>query len=147
MKLNVSRQAISKWESNKAYPDIDNLILLRDIFNVTLDDLIISENNTKSEDIISPYSISKVKELMKNVSKEGTGKELNDLPGGCGVKTGTAQSTVNNIKVNHSWITGFYPENKPKYAITVLVEGNENGNKQALPIFKEICMKINNKIK
>ena len=101
---------------------------------------------TKSEDIISPYSISKVKELMKNVSKEGTGKELNDLPGGCGVKTGTAQSTVNNIKVNHSWITGFYPENKPKYAITVLVEGNENGNKQALPIFKEICMKINNKI-
>ncbi len=50
-KLNVSRQAISKWESNKAYPDIDNLILLRDIFNVTLDDLIISENNTKSEDI------------------------------------------------------------------------------------------------
>lgn len=51
MKLNVSRQAISKWESNKAYPDIDNLILLRDIFNVTLDDLIISENNTKSEDI------------------------------------------------------------------------------------------------
>ena len=102
---------------------------------------------TKSEDIISPYSISKVKELMKNVSKEGTGKELNDLPGGCGVKTGTAQSTVNNIKVNHSWITGFYPENKPKYAITVLVEGNENGNKQALPIFKEICMKINNKIK
>ena len=103
--------------------------------------------NTKSEDIISPYSISKVKELMKNVSKEGTGKELNDLPGGCGVKTGTAQSTVNNIRVNHSWITGFYPENKPKYAITVLVEGNENGNKQALPIFKEICMKINNKIK
>lgn len=103
--------------------------------------------SSKSEDIISPYSISKVKELMKNVSKEGTGKELSDLPGGCGVKTGTAQSTVNNIKVNHSWITGFYPENEPKYAITVLVEGNENGNKQSLPIFKEICMKINNKIK
>ncbi len=103
--------------------------------------------STKNEDIISPYSISKVKELMKNVSKEGTGKELNDLPGGCGVKTGTAQSTVNNTKVNHSWITGFYPENNPKYAITVLVEGNENGNKQSLPIFKEICMKINNKFK
>lgn len=103
--------------------------------------------SSKNEDIISPYSISKVKELMKNVSKEGTGKELNDLPGGCGVKTGTAQSTVNNIKVNHSWITGFYPENDPKYAITVLVEGNENGNRQSLPIFKEICIKINNKNK
>ena len=84
---------------------------------------------------------------MKNVFKEVSGKELNDLPGGCGVKTGTAQSTVNNINVNHIWKTGFYPETIPKYANTVLVEGNENGNKQALPIFKEICMKINNKIK
>ena len=48
-KLNVSRQAISKWEANKAYPDIENLILLRKIFDVTLDDLIIDENNIKSE--------------------------------------------------------------------------------------------------
>lgn len=52
--LNVSRQAVSKWESGKTYPDIDNLVLLRDIFNVTLDDLIINENKTKSEDTIEP---------------------------------------------------------------------------------------------
>ncbi|EQF22442.1 helix-turn-helix family protein [Clostridioides difficile CD160] len=38
--LNVSRQAISKWESNKTYPDIENLMLLRNIFNTTLDDLL-----------------------------------------------------------------------------------------------------------
>lgn len=100
----------------------------------------------KSEELISPYSITKIKELMKSVSKEGTGKELIDLSNGCGVKTGTAQSTVNNKKVNHSWITGFYPENEPKYAITVIVEGNEKANKQSLPIFKEICIKLNNKI-
>lgn len=100
---------------------------------------------SKNQDIISPYSITKIKEMMKSVSKEGTGKDLSDLPGGCGVKTGTAQSTVNNINVNHSWITGFYPENNPKYAITVLVEGNENGNKSSIPLFKEICIQINNK--
>lgn len=100
---------------------------------------------SKNQDIISPYSITKIKEMMKSVSKEGTGKDLSDLPEGCGVKTGTAQSTVNNINVNHSWITGFYPENNPKYAITVLVEGNENGNKSSIPLFKEICIQINNK--
>ena len=48
-KLHVSRQAISKWESNKVYPDIENLILLRDIFDVTLDDLIIKENSVESK--------------------------------------------------------------------------------------------------
>jgi len=48
-KLNISRQAISKWESGKAYPDIDNLILLRDIFNVSLDELMVNEKTDKGK--------------------------------------------------------------------------------------------------
>ncbi len=55
-KLNVSRQAVSKWESNKTCPDIDNLILLRNIFNITLDDLIIDK--TKNKDIIELSKLS-----------------------------------------------------------------------------------------
>lgn len=39
-KLNVSRQAVSKWESGQAKPDIDNLIVMAQLFNVTLDELI-----------------------------------------------------------------------------------------------------------
>lgn len=42
-KLNISRQAISKWESGKAYPDIDNLILL--------DELIVNEKVDKEKSI------------------------------------------------------------------------------------------------
>lgn len=98
---------------------------------------------TKSEEIISPYTSTLIKEMMKNVSKEGTAKNLNDLEYGSGVKTGTAQSTLNGVEVNHGWITGFYPENQPKYVITIIVEGTKDGNKSAIPIFKEICQKIN----
>ena len=61
-------------------------------------------------------------------------------------KNRTAQSTVNNIKVNHSWITGFYPENKPKYAITVLVEVMKMETNKHYQYSKKICMKINNKL-
>ncbi|RAS80697.1 helix-turn-helix domain-containing protein [Priestia endophytica] len=39
-KMNVSRQAVYKWETNKGYPDIDNLIRLSDLYEVTLDELI-----------------------------------------------------------------------------------------------------------
>jgi transcriptional regulator with XRE-family HTH domain len=39
-KLNVSRQAVSKWESGQAKPDIDNLIVMAQLFKVTLDELI-----------------------------------------------------------------------------------------------------------
>lgn len=39
-KLNVSRQAVSKWESGIAYPDTEKLIQISKIFNVSLDELI-----------------------------------------------------------------------------------------------------------
>ncbi|WJE55458.1 helix-turn-helix transcriptional regulator (plasmid) [Bacillus cereus] len=39
-KIGVSKQSVSKWESGKTYPDIDNLIILSDIYNVTIDELI-----------------------------------------------------------------------------------------------------------
>lgn len=57
-KLNISRQAISKWESGKAYPDIDNLILLRDIFNVSLDELMVNEKTDKGKSINQEEHVS-----------------------------------------------------------------------------------------
>jgi len=38
--LGVSRQAISKWESATAYPEMDKIIALCDKFNVNIDDLL-----------------------------------------------------------------------------------------------------------
>lgn len=55
-KLNISRQAISKWESGKAYPDIDNLILLRNIFNTTIDELIMVNDKTNYNKLEVDYS-------------------------------------------------------------------------------------------
>ena len=43
MLLGVSRQAISKWESEKAYPERDKLLMLCDMFGVTLDDLVMGD--------------------------------------------------------------------------------------------------------
>lgn len=39
-KLSVSRQAVAKWESGQAYPDITNLIQISNLFNVTVDYLV-----------------------------------------------------------------------------------------------------------
>ena len=46
-KLGVSRQAVSKWESDQAYPDTEKLIQISKIFNVSLDELI---NDTEAID-------------------------------------------------------------------------------------------------
>ena len=42
-KLYVSRTAVSKWESGKGYPNIDSLKEIANIFNITIDELLSSE--------------------------------------------------------------------------------------------------------
>ena len=39
-KLNVSRQAVTKWESGQSLPDIQNLKEMADMFGVTMDALV-----------------------------------------------------------------------------------------------------------
>ena len=45
-KLNVSRQSISKWESGLSLPEISNLLLISEIFNCTIDSLLLEETTS-----------------------------------------------------------------------------------------------------
>lgn len=54
-KVGVSRQAVSKWESEQSTPDIERVILLSDFFDVTTDYLLkgiepVLENTTEKSD-------------------------------------------------------------------------------------------------
>ncbi|MHB1154892.1 MAG: helix-turn-helix domain-containing protein [Eubacteriales bacterium] len=48
-KLNLTRQAISKYEVGDSFPDISILILISEIYGITLDELIKSGEPTKGE--------------------------------------------------------------------------------------------------
>ncbi|MDF2698515.1 MAG: hypothetical protein K0Q49_71 [Haloplasmataceae bacterium] len=50
--LNLTRQAISKYEVGDSFPDISILMLISDIFEITLDELIKSGEPTQGEAII-----------------------------------------------------------------------------------------------
>lgn len=39
-KLGVSRQSVSNWENNRAYPDIVSIINISDICEISLDSLL-----------------------------------------------------------------------------------------------------------
>ena len=58
MKLNVSRQAVSNWENNKNLPDIGMLILMSDVFHISLDYLVKGdkEMNNMTEKVIKDGS-------------------------------------------------------------------------------------------
>ena len=42
-KVFVSRVAVAKWESGRGYPNLDSLKMLAKVFNVSIDDLLSSE--------------------------------------------------------------------------------------------------------
>ena len=48
-KINVSRQAITKWESGNGIPDIENLIAISALFNESLDSLLSEEKSLISK--------------------------------------------------------------------------------------------------
>ena len=72
-KLNISRQAISKWENNESLPDTENLITIAKLFNVSIDFLVgnkmvDSEQKNSTEKKSTEKSNSKTTELIGLVS-------------------------------------------------------------------------------
>ena len=66
--LEVSRQAISKWESNTAYPETEKLIALSDLFGVSIDYLIKGDKKADCGD--GSADSEKSEEAHKNTMTE-----------------------------------------------------------------------------
>lgn len=62
--LYVSRQAVSKWETDSSVPDLDKIKLLADYFEISIDELV-SENvvNNTKEINSEKYDVNKIKRM------------------------------------------------------------------------------------
>ncbi|MEN9929682.1 MAG: Stage sporulation protein [Bacteroidota bacterium] len=102
--------------------------------------------------ICSNQTISKIKALLENVVKRGTGEKLYSKDFSMAGKTGTAQANyaVNGGTEKHyiSSFVGFFPADSPKYSCIVVVHKPDTsknsyyGADVAGPVFKRIAQKI-----
>lgn len=81
-KINVSRQAITKWESGEGTPDIENLKQISQVFNITIDELIkeekkLTKENKKKYSYMEELEIDHTKHFDIHYSKI---YELNIMP-------------------------------------------------------------------
>lgn len=67
--LGVSRQAISKWESDIAYPETDKLIRISELFNCSLDYLLKDVEETEGTQSINAFSFP-IKALLHERKSE-----------------------------------------------------------------------------
>lgn len=50
-KVHVSRQTVSNWENDKSYPDVNSLVLLSEVCEISLDQLIkVEEKAERNEE-------------------------------------------------------------------------------------------------
>ena len=67
--LGVSRQSISKWESDIAYPETDKLIELGKLFDCSMDYLL-KEETTEKDGVQTSGFTEKVEEISRKVMTE-----------------------------------------------------------------------------
>ena len=51
-KMLVSRQTVSLWEMDKTLPTVDNLLRLKEIFGVSIDDILCKEGLTEMTETV-----------------------------------------------------------------------------------------------
>lgn len=106
---------------------------------------LLNESEPVQHRAVSSETAAKVRRMMVSViekSKQTKGKPENTRAAG---KTSTAQTgntDANGKELCHAWMTGFFPVNHPKYAVTVFVENGGSGNEAAAPIFRRIIEDI-----
>lgn len=72
-RLNVSRQTISKWEVGESTPDMEKLVAISDLFEVSLDELVKGEEPKlaePSEQIVKSELYSDIKEHVLTVDNK-----------------------------------------------------------------------------
>lgn len=73
-KLGLSRQAVSKWERAEASPDTDNLICLAKLYNVSIDELLSTDEDVET---IVDEQIKKEEEKPSDNKENGDSEEAN----------------------------------------------------------------------
>lgn len=68
--LHVTRQSISKWENGRGYPDLDNLVRLSDIYQLSIDELIRENSELASKIHANNAEIKEKQVQLKKVNTE-----------------------------------------------------------------------------
>ena len=81
-RLNVSRQTISKWEVGESTPDMENLVAISELFEISLDELVLNkvpEEADTSAQVVKSEFYSDIKENVvrdENRKKEKKGLKI-----------------------------------------------------------------------
>lgn len=76
--VHVTRQSVSKWESGDSTPDLATTVKLAELFDVSLDYLILDTKPEKSKDISNKKLLKKIEEMNEENNEHSLAGFLED---------------------------------------------------------------------
>ena len=94
--------------------------------------------------IISVSTAKLLQKFLEAVVKDGSGKRAQSSCITAAGKTATAQTgkAENGEEIYNAWFAGWFPAEKPKYAVAILKENGGEGAVSCAPVFREIAEKV-----
>lgn len=91
--------------------------------------------------VMTEHTAALLRSFMVQSIEEGTSRRFKPASGGAGAKTATAQTGkfVDGVEKVISWVAGYYPQDEPRYVITVMGEDGTGGGATCGPVFKDIA--------
>lgn len=101
------------------------------------------KNKKLSGESIKKPTVKELQKLLSQVvqSEDGTGRRFQDLPYSVAGKSGTAEIDVENEIVN-KWFAGYFPADKPKYALVVVDLNTKSTISSTNQIFYDIVKEM-----
>lgn len=106
---------------------------------------VLNEKNPQHSEVLERSVAKQLREMMISAVADNENSNARTVYTTVGAKTSTAQTgrtDKNGEELCHAWITGFFPADKPQYAVTVLVEDGGYGNDVSAPVFREIADRV-----
>lgn len=94
---------------------------------------------------VSPATAAQLQDMLEQVVRTGTGREAWVEVGGSAGKTGTAESGTRDAAgrpVTYSWFAGWYPLEKPRYAVAVYKENVSASDISASAVFRRVLLAL-----
>lgn len=116
---------------------------VRLVEGITFDGINVENRNKPvKKQIMSESTSEKLRDFMKSAVADVVTSNAYSEKVSISAKTSTAQTGIydeNGVELCHGWVSGFFPSDNPKYAVTVFVENGGYGNISASPILKQIA--------
>lgn len=107
-------------------------------------DIVHSARKDETERIISESTANRIGNMMRMTTDIGTGTGAKSEVVTIAGKTGSAETgwqTGNGYMVQ-GWYAGYFPYEKPRYAMVIMTENGRQGNASCGPIFKKVAEEI-----